>query len=213
MFVGRQMCRFETLTTFSYPQAEDADRPDSTTSNNNHIVATTATTTAASAASSSSGAAASSTAADVAGSVETAATVVESTTASPTGSRDADDGDDTTDTSNAAASAAAAATAAAATTSTTNGSAVPTISEDDEQPSDAGLPNGWSLQVAPNGRIFFIDHNLRKTSWVDPRTGRASPMPNQGRKPEDDLGALPEGWEERVHSDGRIFFIDHSECG
>lgn len=27
----------------------------------------------------------------------------------------------------------------------------------------------------------------------------------------DDLGALPEGWEERVHTDGRIFFIDHSQ--
>lgn len=25
-----------------------------------------------------------------------------------------------------------------------------------------------------------------------------------------DLGSLPEGWEERVHTDGRIFFIDHS---
>lgn len=76
---------------------------------------------------------------------------------------------------------------------------------------DGDLPAGWSMQVAPNGRIFFIDHNDRKTSWVDPRTGRASPMPNQGRKPEDDLGPLPEGWEERVHSDGRIFFIDHSK--
>lgn len=26
-----------------------------------------------------------------------------------------------------------------------------------------------------------------------------------------DLGPLPEGWEERVHTDGRIFFIDHSK--
>ncbi|KAI4466887.1 hect domain ubiquitin-protein ligase [Holotrichia oblita] len=79
-----------------------------------------------------------------------------------------------------------------------------------------GLPQGWSIQVAPNGRIFFIDHNERTTSWVDPRTGRASPMPNQltaplqNRKPDDDLGPLPEGWEERIHSDGRIFFIDHN---
>lgn len=75
---------------------------------------------------------------------------------------------------------------------------------------EAGLPAGWSMQIAPNGRMFFIDHNERKTSWVDPRTGRASPMPSQTRPPEDDLGSLPEGWEERVHSDGRIFFIDHS---
>ncbi|XP_076267242.1 E3 ubiquitin-protein ligase Nedd4 isoform X6 [Rhynchophorus ferrugineus] len=78
------------------------------------------------------------------------------------------------------------------------------------------LPAGWSVQRAPNGRLFFIDHHERTTSWVDPRTGRASPMPNQpvaqpiNRKPEDDLGPLPEGWEERVHNDGRIFFIDHN---
>jgi E3 ubiquitin-protein ligase NEDD4 len=78
-----------------------------------------------------------------------------------------------------------------------------------------GLPTGWTLQLAPNGRVFFIDHNERSTTWVDPRSGRASPMPNQSqaasRKPEDELGPLPEGWEERVHNDGRIFFIDHSK--
>lgn len=26
----------------------------------------------------------------------------------------------------------------------------------------------------------------------------------------DELGPLPDGWEERIHTDGRIFFIDHS---
>lgn len=78
-----------------------------------------------------------------------------------------------------------------------------------DSPSENSLPTGWSIQLAPNGRIFYIDHNTRKTSWVDPRTGRASSMPNQDHKQTDDLGALPEGWEERVHLDGRIFFIDH----
>ncbi|XP_052862472.1 E3 ubiquitin-protein ligase Nedd-4-like isoform X2 [Anopheles cruzii] len=80
------------------------------------------------------------------------------------------------------------------------------------------LPAGWSMQLAPNGRVFFIDHNERKTSWVDPRTGCASPMPTSGtygslrsgQKPEDGLAPLPEGWEERIHTDGRIFFIDHN---
>lgn len=28
--------------------------------------------------------------------------------------------------------------------------------------------------------------------------------------PDDELGSLPEGWEERPHIDGRIFYIDHS---
>lgn len=64
---------------------------------------------------------------------------------------------------------------------------------------EAGLPTGWTMQVAPNGRMFFIDHNEKKTSWIDPRTGRASPMPSQTRPPEDNLGPLPEG--KLKHSD------------
>lgn len=188
-----------------HTQTEDVDRPDSSTSNNNHISATTATTTAASAPSAA--AAADSASATSAATAETAETAA-------IGSRAAGTDDDSSATGTSTAEAAAAAAAAAATAAGTNGS--PTAGGTDadaehEEPSDLGLPNGWSLQVAPNGRIFFIDHILRKTSWVDPRTGRASPMPNQGRKPDDDLGALPEGWEERVHSDGRIFFIDHSK--
>jgi len=77
-----------------------------------------------------------------------------------------------------------------------------------------GLPSGWTMQVAPNGRGFFIDHISKKTTWVDPRNSRPSPLPSQSNVPnrrhQDDLGPLPEGWEERVHTDGRIFFIDHN---
>ncbi|XP_032598842.1 E3 ubiquitin-protein ligase Nedd-4 isoform X3 [Drosophila grimshawi] len=75
---------------------------------------------------------------------------------------------------------------------------------------EEALPPRWSMQVAPNGRTFFIDHESRRTTWIDPRNGRASPMPNQTRRVEDDLGPLPEGWEERVHTDGRVFYIDHN---
>ncbi|XP_055844660.1 E3 ubiquitin-protein ligase Nedd-4 isoform X3 [Episyrphus balteatus] len=81
-----------------------------------------------------------------------------------------------------------------------------TTTNNDEE----SLPPQWSMQVAPNGRTFFIDHVARKTTWIDPRNGRASPMPNQTRRVEDDLGPLPEGWEERVHTDGRVFYIDHN---
>lgn len=98
----------------------------------------------------------------------------------------------------------------------TENTAVNRQNQEEQSPplSDEGLPSGWSMQMAPNGRVFFIDHTNKTTSWVDPRTGCASPMPNsQTRDPErteDELGPLPEGWEERVHSDGRIFFIDHN---
>ncbi|XP_014598335.1 PREDICTED: E3 ubiquitin-protein ligase NEDD4 isoform X4 [Polistes canadensis] len=82
--------------------------------------------------------------------------------------------------------------------------------------SEEGLPPGWGMQIAPNGRVFFIDHNERVTTWIDPRTGRPSSIPNHiapsttPRSDLDQLGPLPEGWEERVHTDGRIFFIDHN---
>ena len=72
----------------------------------------------------------------------------------------------------------------------------------------------FSLKVAPNGRVFYINHAEKKTTWVDPRSGRPSQFPSAtnvpNRRHEDDLGPLPEGWEERVHTDGRIFFIDHN---
>lgn len=98
---------------------------------------------------------------------------------------------------------------AARRTSVEDNAAVPTdqsVNSADDEP----LPPRWSMQVAPNGRTFFIDHAARRTTWIDPRNGRASPMPNQTRRIEDDLGPLPEGWEERVHTDGRVFYIDHN---
>lgn len=61
------------------------------------------------------------------------------------------------------------------------------------------LPPGWEMQVAPNGRTFFIDHNTRKTTWDDPRLVIEG---NENR-------ALPEGWEQRLSSDGKVFFVDH----
>lgn len=80
-----------------------------------------------------------------------------------------------------------------------------------------GLPPNWSMQVAPNGRVFFIDHTKKETTWVDPRTSKPTSVPNPSKvmnKPKhsalDDLGPLPDSWEERVHTDGRVFFIDHS---
>lgn len=77
------------------------------------------------------------------------------------------------------------------------------------------LPPGWQMQTAANGRIFFIDHNRRTTDWNDPRTGKPTPLPADHEDPArrgshaDELGALPPGWEERVHEDGRVFYINH----
>lgn len=82
------------------------------------------------------------------------------------------------------------------------------------------LPPGWAIQRAPNGRMFFIDHNTRKTTWKDPRLHHHSSQSiGPSMSPEitraatlnhADLGPLPDGWEERVHTDGRVFYIDHN---
>ncbi|KRY51262.1 E3 ubiquitin-protein ligase NEDD4, partial [Trichinella britovi] len=86
------------------------------------------------------------------------------------------------------------------------------LSEEDD--GNGPLPLNWQVQVAPNGRKFFIDHNTKTTTWIDPRTGKPTKLPERKTyRPKhqcDELGPLPSGWEERVHVDGRVFFIDHN---
>ena len=40
------------------------------------------------------------------------------------------------------------------------------ISDEGFNPLSEPLPPGWAMQRAANGRIFFIDHNSRGTTWV-----------------------------------------------
>ncbi|XP_060560176.1 E3 ubiquitin-protein ligase NEDD4-like isoform X2 [Ruditapes philippinarum] len=92
---------------------------------------------------------------------------------------------------------------------------------DDEE----ALPAGWATGVAPNGRVFYIDHNTAKTTWEDPRKPRSGSMrvsqddasspgsslmrPSSNEDLLRNLGPLPDGWEERTHTDGRVFYINH----
>lgn len=72
------------------------------------------------------------------------------------------------------------------------------------------MPTGWEVRSAPSGRPFFIDHNTKTTTWDDPRLKVPVQMRRRVSLDPTDLGPLPPGWEERVHSDGRIFYIDHN---
>uniref|UniRef100_A0A4W3GG36 HECT-type E3 ubiquitin transferase n=1 Tax=Callorhinchus milii TaxID=7868 RepID=A0A4W3GG36_CALMI len=72
------------------------------------------------------------------------------------------------------------------------------------------LPPGWEVRYAPNGRSFFIDHNTKTTSWDDPRLKIPAHMRHRPSLDPSDLGPLPPGWEERIHLDGRVFYIDHN---
>nr|XP_008161573.1 E3 ubiquitin-protein ligase NEDD4-like isoform X7 [Chrysemys picta bellii] len=71
------------------------------------------------------------------------------------------------------------------------------------------LPPGWEMRIAPNGRPFFIDHNTKTTTWEDPRLKFPVHLRSKASLNPNDLGPLPPGWEERIHLDGRTFYIDH----
>ncbi|XP_033022292.1 E3 ubiquitin-protein ligase NEDD4 isoform X5 [Lacerta agilis] len=72
------------------------------------------------------------------------------------------------------------------------------------------LPKGWEVRNAPNGRPFFIDHNTKTTTWDDPRFRIPAHMRRRTSLDPADLSPLPPGWEERIHTDGRTFYINHN---
>ena len=37
------------------------------------------------------------------------------------------------------------------------------------------LPSGWEESVDFDGRVFYIDHNTKRTSWLDPRDRLTKP--------------------------------------
>uniref|UniRef100_A0A3B4UNL9 E3 ubiquitin-protein ligase n=1 Tax=Seriola dumerili TaxID=41447 RepID=A0A3B4UNL9_SERDU len=48
----------------------------------------------------------------------------------------------------------------------------------------------WEQRVDPNGRVYFVDHVEKRTTWERPEP-------------------LPPGWERRVDQMGRVYFVDH----
>uniref|UniRef100_A0A672IPX1 E3 ubiquitin-protein ligase n=1 Tax=Salarias fasciatus TaxID=181472 RepID=A0A672IPX1_SALFA len=118
----------------------------------------------------------------------------------------------------AAAAAAPAAQSSAGSSQSATPPQLPLSPEDSplhtpspEATAESGfLPAGWEVRSAPNGRPFFIDHNTKTTTWEDPRLKIPVHMRRTASLDPNDLGPLPPGWEERVHSDGRIFYIDHN---
>lgn len=72
------------------------------------------------------------------------------------------------------------------------------------------LPAGWEERRAPDGRLYYVDHNNRQTSWIDPRRAN-QPSAGQAIVPRfSNLGPLPTGWDMRLSADGRVYFIDHN---
>ncbi|KAH0510355.1 Membrane-associated guanylate kinase, WW and PDZ domain-containing protein 3 [Microtus ochrogaster] len=52
------------------------------------------------------------------------------------------------------------------------------------------LPKNWEMAYTDTGMIYFIDHNTKTTTWLDPR------LCKKAKAPEDcEDGELPYGWE------------------
>lgn len=80
------------------------------------------------------------------------------------------------------------------------------------------LPSGWEQRHTPEGRPYFVDHNTRTTTWVDPRRqqyirmygGQATNGGTIQQQPVSQLGPLPSGWEMRLTNTARVYFVDHN---
>ncbi|TVY60902.1 E3 ubiquitin-protein ligase RSP5 [Lachnellula suecica] len=79
------------------------------------------------------------------------------------------------------------------------------------------LPPLWEQRHTPEGRPYFVDHNTRTTTWVDPRRQQyirmyGSPNANNTiqQQPVSQLGPLPSGWEMRLTNTARVYFVDHN---
>ena len=74
------------------------------------------------------------------------------------------------------------------------------------------LPAGWEAKCKINsdgfqGRMYFVNHNKRETSWIDPRSAMFEKVEQDVRE----RGELPKGWEVRWKKDGRKYFVNHDE--
>ncbi|KAK5661659.1 hypothetical protein OQA88_9759 [Cercophora sp. LCS_1] len=85
-------------------------------------------------------------------------------------------------------------------------------------PGTGELPPGWEQRWTPEGRSYFVDHNTRTTTWVDPRRqqyirmygGQNNPNGSIQQQPVSQLGPLPSGWEMRLTNTARVYFVDHN---
>ncbi|XP_053539916.1 NEDD4-like E3 ubiquitin-protein ligase WWP1 isoform X2 [Ictalurus punctatus] len=96
------------------------------------------------------------------------------------------------------------------------------------------LPPGWERRVDTRGRIYYVDHNTRTTTWQRPtmesvrnfeqwqsqRSQLQGAMHQFNQRylysasmmsaENDPLGPLPPGWERRVDSNDRVYFVNHN---
>uniref|UniRef100_A0A8D3AHB5 Membrane-associated guanylate kinase, WW and PDZ domain-containing protein 1 n=1 Tax=Scophthalmus maximus TaxID=52904 RepID=A0A8D3AHB5_SCOMX len=90
-----------------------------------------------------------------------------------------------------------------------------TLAEPQVSPEDplGPLPENWEMAYTENGELYFIDHNTKTTSWLDPRCRDKASRPLE--ECDDDgklafcISELPPGWERIDDPVYGVYYVDH----
>ncbi|XP_062403380.1 membrane-associated guanylate kinase, WW and PDZ domain-containing protein 2 isoform X2 [Sardina pilchardus] len=66
------------------------------------------------------------------------------------------------------------------------------------------LPDNWEMAYTEKGEVYFIDHNTKTTSWLDPRLAKKAKPPEECEEDE-----LPYGWEKIDDPIYGSYYVDH----
>ncbi|XP_061629645.1 membrane-associated guanylate kinase, WW and PDZ domain-containing protein 2-like isoform X2 [Phyllopteryx taeniolatus] len=77
---------------------------------------------------------------------------------------------------------------------------VPDVDEEELGP----LPDNWEMAYTEKGEVYFIDHNTKTTSWLDPRLAKKAKPPEECKEDE-----LPYGWEKIDDPIYGSYYVDH----
>ncbi|XP_056603588.1 membrane-associated guanylate kinase, WW and PDZ domain-containing protein 2a isoform X2 [Triplophysa dalaica] len=74
----------------------------------------------------------------------------------------------------------------------------------DENDELGPLPDNWEMAYTEKGEVYFIDHNTKTTSWLDPRLAKKAKLPEECKENE-----LPYGWEKIDDPIYGTYYVDH----
>ncbi|KAK1790601.1 hypothetical protein P4O66_014470 [Electrophorus voltai] len=77
--------------------------------------------------------------------------------------------------------------------------------EQDEELSP--LPENWEMAYTEKGEVYFIDHNTKTTSWLDPRLAKKAKPPEECSDDE-----LPYGWEKIDDPVYGSYYVESHGC-
>uniref|UniRef100_A0A4W6EQ28 Membrane-associated guanylate kinase, WW and PDZ domain-containing protein 1 n=1 Tax=Lates calcarifer TaxID=8187 RepID=A0A4W6EQ28_LATCA len=98
-----------------------------------------------------------------------------------------------------------------------------TLAEPQVSPEDplGPLPENWEMAYTENGELYFIDHNTKTTSWLDPRCRDKASRPLEECDDDGKLlhiiytrkvyihTSLPPGWERIDDPVYGVYYVDH----